>query len=132
MFRGPRWLLGIVATSAALLPGCADGGGGEATPAPSSISVPVPVEDVTLTGAVGRILGLHALELGDAPTLVIVLEGVPPSVRPGSEVQATGSVDVFREGLGAELGIPLDDLSTERFEGVECLVVARLEVLGPL
>ncbi len=92
----------------------------------SKLSVPVPAEEVALTAPVARVLGPHALELGEGPTLVIVIDGVPSSLRPGVEVRAAGSVRVFRKELGAELGIPLDGLGLERFEGAECLVVARL------
>lgn len=92
----------------------------------SSLSVPVPAEEVALTAPVTKVLGPHLLEVGDTPTLVIVLDGVPPSVRPGVEVQATGSIRVFREELGSELGIPLSGRGVEHFDGAECLVVARL------
>lgn len=114
-----------LATALAACGGDDQRGGGTSS---SSLSVPVPAEEVSLTAPVTRILGPHALELGEAPTLVIVLDGVPSSLRPGVEVQANGSVRVFRKELGAELGIPLSDRGLERFEGADCLVVARLIV----
>jgi hypothetical protein len=120
-------LAGALAITLATLPGCADQNrrpdAGQSAP---SLSVPVPAEEVALTAPVTRVLGPHAIEVGETPTLVIVLDGVPPSVRPGVEVQGTGSVRVFREDLGVELGIPLSGGGIEQFQGTECLVVARL------
>ena len=130
MLRTGLCLLAFVTTLTALLTGCADDDDRRgAEPPPSRLSVPVPAEEVTITARVRKSLGPHAVELGDKPTLVIVVEGVPPSVRPGHEVRATGSVRVFRAELGAELGIPLNGTELQRFEGAESLVVARLVLL---
>ncbi len=121
------WRVATAVVLATSLTACADDGRQQEAET-SSLSVPVPAEEVALTAPVTRILGPHALELGEGPTLVIVIDGVPLSLRPGVEVRAPGSVRVFRQELGAELGIPLDGLGLERFEGAECLVVARLVV----
>ncbi len=127
-FTWRRWPVALVITLATL-PGCADQNRRPDTGQPMpSRSVPVPAEEVALTAPVTRVLGPHAVEVGETPTLVIVLDGVPPSVRPGIEVQATGSVRVFREELGVELGIPLSGRGLEKFYGTESLVVARLVV----
>ena len=131
LFTFRRWPVVMAVTLTTSLSACGgDDRQRESETSTSKLSVPVPAEEVALTAPVTRVLGPHALELGGAPTLVIVVEGVPSSVRPGVEVQATGSVRVFREELGAELGIPLSGLGLERFEGAECLVVARLVVPG--
>ena len=130
MLRTGLCLVAFVTTLTALLMGCrADDGSRGAEPPPSRLSIPVPAEELTITAPVRSPLGAHAVELGGKPTLVIVVDGVPPSVRPGDEVRATGSVRTFRKELGTELGIPLSGTELQRFEGAECLVVARLVVL---
>lgn len=127
-FACRRWPVALAITLATQ-PGCTDQNKGlDAGQSAPSLTVPVPAEEVALTAPVTRVLGPHAVEVGGTPTLVIVLDGVPPSVRPGIEVQATGSVRVFREELGVELGIPLSRGGLEQFQGTECLVVARLVV----
>lgn len=118
---------GLVLASS--LVGCAGERGREADSSQSSLSVPQPAEEVALTAPVRSILGPHALEVGDVPTVVIVVQRVPRSLRPGTEVQATGSVRVCREGLGVELGISLSDAALERLAGRECLVATRVVVL---
>ncbi|HEV2071752.1 MAG TPA: hypothetical protein VGR26_18360 [Acidimicrobiales bacterium] len=132
MFRSSRCGVAIATTLLTLLTGCAPAetnNGSKAQPTLSSLSVPDQPEDVTLTAPVRRVLGPHAVEVGDPPTLVIVVDGVPPSLRPGAEAVATGTVRVFQEQLGAELGIPLSATSLKQFHGAECLVVSRLAVL---
>ena len=130
MLRTGLCLLALVTTLPVLLMGCAGGDDRRGVePPPSGLSVPVPAEELTITAPVRRPLGPHAVELGEKPTLVIVLEGVPPSLRPGDEVRATGSVRTFRKELGTELGIALNGTELQPFEGVECLVVARLVAL---
>lgn len=114
---------------AASLAGCADERGPETGSTQSSLSVPQPAEEVALTAPVRSILGPHALEVGDEPRLVIVVQRVPSSLRPGAEVQATGSVRVCREELGFELGVSLSDAALERLAGRECLVATRVVVL---
>ena len=126
-FACRRWWALLTITLVAALTACADDGP-ETARSRSSLSVPVPPEEVAITAHVTRVLGPHALELGDTPALVIVVDGVPSTVRPGAEVQATGSVRTFRKELGTELGIPLGDASLQPFEGADCLVVARLVV----
>ena len=130
MLRTGLCLLAFVTMLTALLMGCAGSDDRSGTePPPSRLSIPVPAEELTITAPVGTLLGPHAVELGEKPTLVIVVEGVPPSLRRRDQVRATGSVRVFRKELGGELGIPLDGAELQRFEGAESLVVARLVVL---
>ena len=130
MFRTGLCLLALVTSLSVLLMGCrADDSSTGTEPPPSRLSVPVPAEELTITAPVRNLLGAHAVELGGRPTLVIVVEGVPPSLRPGHEVRATGSVRTFRQELGTELGVPLNATELQRFEGVESVVVARLVVL---
>lgn len=119
------WRVATAAMLTTSLTVCA-GGDRQQKAETSSPSVPVPAEELAVTAPVTRVLAPHALELGEPPTLVIVIDGVPSSLRPGVEVQATGSVRVFRAELGAELGIPLSGWGLESFEGSECLVVASL------
>jgi hypothetical protein len=129
VFRSRHCLIVFVVALTTSMLSCNDDTGDAVTPSQSSVSVPIPAEEVALSAPVKRVLGRHAVELGDTHTLVIVIDGVPSSVPPGVEVRATGSVRTYRRELGAELGIHLDHPGMEQLEGTECLVVAQLEIL---